>query len=151
LAQPHGDTLQWCFKRNCAISPSQLAGTFALLCCFSLAVAVFFWAWGVRWIMPFTAIELTAVGAAFVVYGRHATNGERIELRSQQLVIQQEHGGRVAQTVFDRQRVRVEQIPVRGGLIEIREGDRRVRCGHHMRPDLRQHVVQEIRLALKGF
>jgi hypothetical protein len=52
---------------------------------------------------------------------------------------------------FNRQWVRVEDRPSPRDLIELCEGQRRVRVGHHIRLDLRDQVAQEIRLAIKGF
>jgi uncharacterized membrane protein len=151
LAQTCGDTLQWSFKRNCSVTPRQLAATYVLLSLISLTVAGFFWFMGVRLILPFTALELTAVAIAFVAYARRATNRERIELSQHRLVIEQEHAGRVTREVFNRDKVRVEARHSRADLIEVREGHRRVRCGHHVRSDLRDQVARELRMALKGF
>jgi uncharacterized membrane protein len=151
LAQSHGDTLEWRFKRNCSVTPRQLAAMYALLCLISLTVAGFFWSVGVRLVMPFTAMELTAVAIAFVVYARHATDCERIALSQHQLIIEQERAGQVSQVSFNRQWVRVEDRPSPRDLIELCEGQRRVRVGHHIRLDLRDQVAQEIRLAIKGF
>ena len=114
-------------------------------------MAGFFWSIGVRLILLFTALELTAVAVAFVVYARHAANRERIALDRHHLLVEQERAGRVSRVVFNRQWARVADRPSRGALIEICEGPRRVRCGHHVRPDLREQVAREIRMALRGF
>lgn len=151
LAQACGDSLQWSFKRNCSLTPRQLAATYALLSGVSLAVAAFFWSLGVRLILAFTALELAAVAIAFLVYGRHAANRERIALDRHHLVVEQERAGQVSREVFNRQWARVADRPSRTALIEICEGPRCVRCGHHVRPDLREQVAREIRMALRGF
>jgi uncharacterized membrane protein len=151
LAQTSGDTLEWHFKRNCSITPRQLAAMYALLCVMSLTVAGFFWSMGVRMVLPFTAIELTAVAIAFVIYARHATDCERIALSQHRLVVEQERAGRVSQVVFNREWVRVQERESPRELIELSEGQRRLQCGHHIRLDLRDQVAQEIRWALKGF
>lgn len=151
LAQTSGDTLEWRFKRNCSVTPRQLAAMYVLLCALSLTVAGFFWSMGVRMVLPFTAIELTAVAIAFVVYARHATDRERIALSPNSLLIEQERAGRVSQVVFNRAWVRMQERQSPRELIELSEGRRRLRCGHHIRLDLREQVAQEIRWALKGF
>lgn len=150
LAQTSGDSLVWHFKRNCSVTPRQLAAMYALLCVMSLTVAGFFWSMGVRMILPFTAIELTAVAMAFVVYARHATDRECIALNRHHLVIEQERAGRVSQVVFNRAWVRMQERQSPRDLIELSEGLRRLQCGHHIRLDLREQVAQEIRWALKG-
>lgn len=151
LAQQRGDALEWRFKRNCSVTPRQLAAMYLVLCGLSLTVAGFFWSMGVRMVMPFTALELIAVAIAFVIYARHATDCERIEINAHQLLIEQERAGRVSQVVFNRQWARVPQRETPRELIEVAEGQRRVKCGHHIRLDLREQVAQEIRMALKGF
>lgn len=151
LAQQRGDALEWRFKRNCSVTPNQLVAMYLVLCSLSLTVAGFFWFMGVRMIMPFTALELIAVAIAFVFYARHATDGERIEINAHQLLIEQERAGRKSQVVFNRHWARVRQRETPRELIEVSEGQRRAKCGHHIRLDLREQVAQEIRMALKGF
>ena len=151
LATPHSDTLEWRFKRNCSVSPRQLAAMYALLCLISLTVAGFFWSMGARLVLPFTAIELTAVAIAFIIYARHATDCERIALSRHHLIIEQERAGQISHVSFNRQWVQVPDRQSPRELIELREGQRRVHCGHHIRLDLRDQVAQEIRWAIKGF
>ena len=94
LATVSGEGLHWISRRNCSVSPSQLGGMFLALCAVSLSVAGFFWFMGVKLVLPFTAIELVALATAFLVYGRHATDQERISLSSGRLVIEQELAGK---------------------------------------------------------
>ncbi len=42
---------------------------------------MFFWFQGATLVIPFATLELAAVGLAFLVYARHAADGERISLR----------------------------------------------------------------------
>jgi uncharacterized membrane protein len=151
LAHQQGDTLEWRFKRNCSVTPSQLGAMYGLLCVISLTVAGFFWSMGVHLVLPFTALELMAVAIAFVVYARHATDRERITLSPHSLLIEQECAGRISQIVFNRAWVRMQDRQSPRELIELSEGNRRLQCGHHIRLDLREQVAQEIRWALKGF
>jgi hypothetical protein len=44
-------------------------------------VGTFFWFQGAVLILPFAWLELAAVGVAFVVYARHAADGEHILLQ----------------------------------------------------------------------
>lgn len=150
FAQPAGDSLRWRFKRNCSITPRQLGLAFLLLSGMSLAVAGYFWFIGVRWILFFTGLELTALAVAFAICARHATNQESIELGPERLVIEQEVAGRVHQVVFNRQGARVAPRQTPTQLIEVCEGKRCVCCGHHIRPHWRDAVAREIRLALQG-
>ena len=145
------DGTQWLLRRNCSVSPKQVGWFFAGLCGVSLGVAGFFWSQGATLVLPFTAVELMAVGTAFLVYARHATDRERITLSPHSLLIEQECAGRISQIVFNRAWVRMQDRQSPRELIELSEGNRRLQCGHHIRLDLREQVAQEIRWALKGF
>lgn len=100
--------------------------------------------------MPFALLELVAVGAAFWVYARHATDGERIVLHGDHLVVELESGGRVERAEFNREWVRVEPKGGDGSLIEVSGQGRSVRVGRHLRPELRPALAREIRYALRG-
>ena len=100
--------------------------------------------------MPFAWAELIAVGAAFVVYARHARDGERILLQGGQLVVELETAGRLERAEFNRNWVRVEPRDSDGSLIEVSGQGRSVRVGRHLRPELRPALAREIRHVLRG-
>lgn len=105
---------------------------------------------GARLVMPFAWIELIAVGAAFLVYARHAGDGEKILLRGDQLVIERETAGRLERSEFNREWVRVEPKGEDGSLIEVSGQGKSVHVGRHVRPELRAALAREIRLVLRG-
>lgn len=147
----HSDAgVEWRLRRNCSITPSQLGILYASLCVVSLGVAGFFWALGAPLVLPFAALELVAVGTAFLVYARHATDGERVRLLEGSLVVEQETAGRLVRREFAREWVRIEPREGARGLIEVREGGQVVQIGRFMRPDLRPTLAREIRQALRG-
>ncbi len=69
---------EWQLKRNCSMSPRGAALAYALLCVFSLAVALGFLAVGVGIVLIFSGLELLAVGLAWLVWGRRVGIGERV-------------------------------------------------------------------------
>ena len=142
--------VQWLLKRNCSVTPAQLLGLYVSLCVVSLGIAGFFWSQGATMVMPFAWLELVAVGAAFRVYARHATDGERIVLQGGQLVVELENAGRFERAEFNREWVRVEPKNGDGSLIEVSGQGRSVRGGRHLRPELRPALAREIRHALRG-
>jgi uncharacterized membrane protein len=91
------------------------------------------------------------VGTAFLVYARHATDGERVRLLERSLVVEQETAGRLVRREFAREWVRTWGVRGEGarGLIEVREGGQVVQIGRFMRPDLRPSLAREIRQALR--
>lgn len=150
---PNGQSqqaVQWLLKRNCSVTPAQLAWLYLSLCAVSLGIAGFFWSQGAPLVMPFALLELLVVGAAFSVYARHAADGERIVLQGGHLVVELESAGRLERAEFNRQWVRVEPRHGDGSLIEVSGQGRSVRVGRHVRPELRPALAREIRHALRG-
>lgn len=143
------DSVQWLLKRNCSVTPAQLVALYLSLCVVSLGIASFFWAQGARMIMLFSWLELLAVGGAFVVYARHAGDGEKIVLQGGQLVVELETAGRMRRAEFNREWVRVEPRDGDGSLIEVSGQGCSVSVGRHVRPELRPALAREIRTALR--
>jgi len=148
LAQRHDDALLWSLRRHCAVTPSQLASVFVMLGAVSLLVAGLFWAQGAVLVMPFAVLELLALGTAFVVHARHATDGESVILRDGRLVVEFESAGVIRRCEFERERVRLNPSG-RQVLIEVRSGAQAVKIGRHLRPDLRPVLLHELRQALR--
>ena len=150
FATQSDEGVEWSLKRNCSVTPAQLGGLYASMCVLSLGVAGFFWSQGATLVLPFAALELVAVAAAFLMYARHAADGERIRLADGRLVVEQETAGRVRRCEFAREWVRVEPQGSGGRLIEVRGGGQSVTVGRHVRSDLRPALAREIRRALRG-
>ena len=142
--------VQWLLKRNCSVTPVQLGRFYLSLCTVSLSIAFVFWMQGAHLVMPFAWLELLAVGAAFLVYARHARDGEKIVLQGSQLVVELETAGRTERAEFAREWVRVEPRSGNGSLIEVSGQGRTVVVGRHLRPELRPALAREIRFALRG-
>lgn len=99
----------WLMKRNCSASPRQFVLFYASLASFAgdRDIADVAGAWLV---MPFTGIELLAVGVAFAIYARHAVDYERIRLYPHRLVIERMDAERLTQIEFNPRWVRVELV-----------------------------------------
>lgn len=149
FATVHGQNIHWFLQRNCSVSPVQLAWLYVSLCVLSLGIGTVFWWHGATLVLPFAWIELVAVGAAFVVYARHAADGERISLQGRQLVVELENAGRLERAEFDREWVRVEPSAADRSLIEVSGRGRSVNVGRYVRPELRPALAREIRMALR--
>ena len=149
FATVQGQNIHWFLKRNCSVTPAQLGWLYASLCVVSLGTAAVFWFQGAVLILPFAWVELAAVGAAFLAYARHATDGETISLRGRQLVVEVENAGHLERAEFNRDWVRVEPLAGDRSLIELSGQGRRVNVGRYLRPELRPVLAQEIRRALR--
>ena len=150
FATVQGQNIHWFLKRNCSVTPAQLGWLYASLCVVSLSIGLFFWIQGAVLILPFAWLELGAVGVAFLVFARHAADGERISLQGRRLVVELESAGRLSRAEFDRDRVRVEPGAGERSLIELSGQGCSVNVGRFVRPELRPVLAQEIRRALRG-
>lgn len=150
FATVQGKTIQWFLRRNCALTPTQLGWFYLSLCVVSLGIGAVFWFQGAVLVLWFAWAELLAVGAAFLLYARHATDGERIYLQDGRLVVEFENAGRLERAEFRREWVRVEPRLGDRSLIEVSGQGRSIDVGRFVRPELRPVLAKEIRMALRG-
>ena len=111
------------------------------------SVALMFWSLGAVFL---AVLEILAVGIAFLVYARHAADGERVRLMGRALLVEQEVAGRLVCREFAREWVRVAPQEKSPNLIEVRGGGESVHIGRYLRPDLRPALAREISQALRG-
>jgi uncharacterized membrane protein len=149
-ATSEGDgSVQWLLRRNCSMTPAQVGFFYASLCAWSMAIAGAFWLRGATLVLPFAGIELLGVGAALVLYARHATDRERVVLRPGRLSVECTLGRRTDQVEFAPAWVRVEPTHGDRSLIELSGQGKRVSIGRFVRPELRRALADELRAALK--
>ena len=149
FASVSGQNIDWMLKRNCSVTPTQLGWAYGMLCVVSLGIGVGFWLLGAPFVLGFAWLELIAVGLAFFMYARHASDGEMISLRGSQLVVETESAGRRERAEFNRDWVRVEPRASDTSLIEVSGQGRSVQVGRYLRPELRPVLAHEIRRALR--
>lgn len=150
FATVQGKNIQWFLRRNCAVTPAQLGWFYLSLCIVSLGIGTVFWFQGAVLVLLSAAAELLAVGAGFLLYARHATDGERIYLRGERLVVELESAGKLERAEFRREWVRVEPRVGDRSLIEVSGQGRSINVGRFVRPELRPVLAKEIRMALRG-
>lgn len=142
------DVRIWLLKRNCSMTPTQLGIAYAILAMLSLSVAGFFWWFGAVMVLPFAALELLVLGVAFLLYCRHATDQERIRLQPDRVIVEWETGGKLLRRDLPREWVRVQSGIRRGELVSLTASGQTVQVGRYVRPDLRDQLAAELRLAL---
>jgi len=142
--------LQWVLKRNCSITPGQLFGTYVALCIVSLAIALGFTWYGASPVLAFAGIELLLVGAALLVYARHAADQERITLADGALSVEHQRGQQTERTLYRAAWVRIEPRHGEGSLVELSGDGRRSYVGRYLRPEMRTPLAQELRVALRA-
>ncbi|WP_425495757.1 DUF2244 domain-containing protein [Paraburkholderia hayleyella] len=136
-------------KRNCSASPRQFVYFYVSLALFSLVIALLLVLCGAWLVLPFTGIELLAVGAAFVVYARHAVDYERIRLFENRLVIEQVSADLCTQFEFNPCWVRVESGASPNTPVRLVSRGESVVIGRHLAQHRRAQFASELRMWLR--
>src|SRR3569832_928604 len=121
------DKQEWILKRNCSLSPRQLAVAYAVLFIASLGAAVVFTLQGAWHVFAFAVVEMAAVATAFILYARHATDHEHIMLIDGYLLIECNCGGKVRQIRLISCRTRIAPPARYGALIRIDEKGKKLK------------------------
>jgi uncharacterized membrane protein len=92
--------MRWRLHRNCSLSPRQTAVAFGLISAVALTIALGFAMVGVTFILYFAGLELLALGLAWLVWGRHAGDGEDVTLHGHEVEVREVRAGRERLTRF---------------------------------------------------
>ncbi|CAB3788608.1 DUF2244 domain-containing protein [Pararobbsia alpina] len=139
----------WMLKRNCSVSPRQFFFFYASLCVVSLLVGLTVVLWGAWLVLPFTGLDLLAVGVAFVIYARHAVDYEYIRLCEHRLVIERVSADRVSLFEFNPRWVRVEPGATPRDRITLHSAGQSVMIGQHLAWHRRAQFASELRTWLR--
>lgn len=142
-------SVQWLLKRDCSGTPRQMLILFASLCVVSLGIGGLRWLQGATLVMPFAWLELLTVGAALLLYARHATDRESIHLQPGRLTVEHVCGRSVERVEFVPAWVRVEPRYGDRSLLEISGEGRSIVVGRFVRPEMRRQLAEELRWALR--
>lgn len=144
-------TREWTLRRNCSLSPRQLARAYAILCVGSLAVALGFLLRGIWFVLAFSLLELALVGLALLVHARHATDHERIALSESGLLVTRVLAERRESTRLDPLWTRVVVPDERPRtLIRLESRGVKVEIGRFVDESRRRQVARELRQALRS-
>lgn len=147
--------MTWLIKRNCSASPRQLAIVLGSLVAVSFAIGVAFAALGFWMVLPFVGIEVVAVVAAFLFYGRHAADAERIALTGSALSVERIEADEIVRWQFDPAWVRVEvdehgEALGRRVRVHLAERGERLEVGRYLLDERRSELARELRNALNA-
>lgn len=143
---------KWVLRRNCSISPRQLAWVYAALSGVSLIIALTFAVNGAWYILGFSILEVSAVGVAFYLYARHASDRDCIAIVDNCVVVELVRMERVKQFRLDPYWTRV-RIPVaRNELVGLDAKGIKVEVGRYLTEWKRREFARELQreLALAG-
>ncbi len=144
-------TREWILKKNCSISPRQLAKAYFALCAASLVIASYFTAHGAWLVMVFAVLEMAAVAAAFVYFGRHAMDRECIALSDAELIVELVQAEKTRQFRFDPRRTRVALPALKHGLIGLEGNSGRIEVGRFLTERKRREFARELDQELVGY
>lgn len=148
-----GSSARWLIKRNCSVSPQQLAWVFCSLGAVSFVIGVAFASHGLWLVLPFVGLELGALVLAFVMTARHATDAESIELVDGELRVQRWQAQRSSEWRWPLAwvRIEVEETGREWGArvrVEAACGARRLELGSLLTTDRRRLLARELKAAL---
>ncbi|NDA52412.1 MAG: DUF2244 domain-containing protein [Betaproteobacteria bacterium] len=144
------DSHQWLMRRNCALSPKQLALWFAAISSVSIAVGCFFALAGAWMVLPFAFLEVTALAIAFVVYARHAADFERIVFQSEGLLVERCMGNFVERTEVPLNWLRIEYQGQRRELVKLVSAGKFCEVGRFVPEHQRNQLAKQLRRACSG-
>ena len=93
-------------------------------------------------VLPFAGLEVLLLGAAFVLYARHAADYERIELDAGGRVIEVADGAR-ARYELNKARVSMEE-----GRVVLRDAREELEVGRHLGRRARAELAAELKKTL---
>lgn len=143
-----GGRHQWMLKRNCAMSPRQLAGCLAIVGVVSLGIASAFAMHGAWPVIPFACLEIAALSVAFFVYGRHAADYEKIVVQAGGVVVETADGLSLHRVELGRAWLRVEYKGRQRELIRLVEGGRALAVGRFVPDERRDALARELKSTL---
>lgn len=141
---------EWFLKRNCSMSPRQVAIAYGVLCLFTFSIASVFALRGMWLVLAYALLETGGLALALLHYARHATDQEHIALSEGCLLVERIEAGQRAQVRLDPYWTRVGP-PTRGHrLIQIESRGLKLEVGGFVSEEIRKQVADELRAELRA-
>jgi uncharacterized membrane protein len=121
------------------MSPAGLAKVFAALSLLVLAIGAGFAAAGAWLVLPFAGLEVLLLGAAFVLYARHAADYERIELEPGRITVEVANGWRIA-----RYEMQGAKVFMHDGRLVLRGAQEELEIGRYLGAEARAELAAEL-------
>jgi uncharacterized membrane protein len=138
----------WTLGRNCALTPRQVGAVYLSLVAASAVIATVFLLRGAWMILPFSVLEMTALGIALLIYARHAVDRERVALDRDALEIESIHGNEHRVLRLDPRATRVEMDARPKAELAVVTRDQRVLLGRFVDERERRRFARQLRTAL---
>ncbi|HZW23250.1 DUF2244 domain-containing protein [Noviherbaspirillum sp.] len=142
---------EWNLRRNCCLSPRQLALAFLILFALSALVSgIFLLLHGAWQVFLFAMLEMLGVAFAFLCYGRHATDHEHIALTDNCLLVERVLGGKTHQYRLDPDHTRIAAPKTSRDLIKLEARGSRIVVGRFVTAPSRRLFADELRQELNA-
>jgi uncharacterized membrane protein len=135
----------WKMRQNCALTPRQLLKFYIALVSLSLTVATGFLLAGVKMILIFTTVELTAVTIGFLIYCRHALDFEEIEINGTRLLVRKFIAYKETEIEFNTRWARLSQPKEHERTFFIEQTGQKVEIGQFLRREQFKSFISELR------
>ena len=112
---------------------------FAALSLLVLAIGAGFAAAGAWLVLPFAGLEVLLLGAAFVLYARHAADYERIELEPGRITVEVANGWRIA-----RYEMQGAKVFMHDGRLVLRGAQEELEIGRYLGAEARAELAAEL-------
>jgi len=136
-------------RRNDSLGPRGRLRVFAALAAVSLGLGLAFAALGAWLILPYSAIEIAALFAAFYWIARHADDAEHVSIDADRVVVERTCAGVTTRTELNRHWTRLEGGPDTGSRsLALCASGKRVPIGVDLSAPERARMAAELRRAL---
>jgi uncharacterized membrane protein len=125
------------------MSPKALAGVFAALALVVLLIGAGFALVGAWLVLPFAGLEVLLLGGAYVAYGRHAADYERLEIEPGGVKVEVAQAHRVA-----RYRLVNAKVSVEDGRVVLRDAKEELEVGRYLGAEARVELAAELQKRL---
>ena len=137
-------------KRNCSLQGNERWWAFGLIATVSAIIAIAFAVVGAWLILPFAGLEVGALYLAFRLLDRRANDYERLTIDGDQVVVEQQIGGRMQR--FECNRLWA-QLVVRSKnarlQVALRYQGREVEFGTYLSDEARVYAARQLREQLR--
>ena len=134
-------------RQNCAMSPAQVGLCYLSLSAIALCIGLFFWVMGATLVLPFSALEMLALGGCFLYFARRSVDRERVCIEGSRVTVECELAGVLHQASFQREWLRIEGPNAAQSLVELRGQGKVIAVGRFVRPEWRAALAAEIKRA----
>ncbi|HET9643302.1 MAG TPA: DUF2244 domain-containing protein [Burkholderiaceae bacterium] len=140
---------RWVLRRNCCLTPRQLALAGGVLLALQGMVGLAFSAMGYPVVTLFALVDAVAVAVALLAHARHACDRETLTLSGSRLCVEELCGAQCRAVEFDAVMVRVHAPTDDQPLVQLAERERCVVVGRYLPAHKRPLLAKELCSALQ--